>query len=76
MSCLHCKPDEDLPEEMEDVVLCDKCLQRQQERKETIYEIIETEINYGRDLHILKEVGVRRAAGCSDVDVYICHRTN
>ena len=45
---------------MEDVALCVKCLQRQQERKETIYEIIETEINYGRDLRILKEVGVHR----------------
>ena len=61
MTCLHCNPgDEELSLETEDVALCDKCLQRQQERKETIYEIIETEINYGRDLRILKEVGVYR----------------
>ena len=61
MNCLHCNPgDEEFSAEMGDVALCDKCLQRQQERKETIYEIIETEINYGRDLRILKEVDVHR----------------
>ncbi|KAL8604231.1 hypothetical protein ACOMHN_014799 [Nucella lapillus] len=66
MSCLQCKPGEmhsvtsaEVEEEEEgeegDPGLCGKCQHRQQERKETIYEIIETEINYGRDLRILKE---------------------
>ncbi|PVD38880.1 hypothetical protein C0Q70_01505 [Pomacea canaliculata] len=35
--------------------MCEKCVLRQQERKETIQEIIDTEMNYGRDLRILKE---------------------
>ncbi|XP_076461495.1 intersectin-2-like [Babylonia areolata] len=64
--CLQCKPGEggvlqtsttggSSETGPEGVALCDKCAHRQQERKETIYEIIETEINYGRDLRILKE---------------------
>ncbi|XP_052814585.1 uncharacterized protein LOC128241612 isoform X2 [Mya arenaria] len=35
--------------------LCTKCIQRRIERKETIQEITDTEINYGRDLNLLKE---------------------
>ncbi|XP_064646324.1 uncharacterized protein LOC135499486 isoform X2 [Lineus longissimus] len=35
--------------------ICKKCLSRRTERKETIQEIIETEVSYGRDLKIIKE---------------------
>lgn len=58
LNCLHCNPGgiEVTIEREEKALLCEKCLHRQQERRDTIYEIIETEINYGRDLRILKEV--------------------
>ena len=36
--------------------ICSRCYQRRVERKKTFQEIIETEVNYGRDLNILKEV--------------------
>ncbi|KAK7113064.1 hypothetical protein V1264_012423 [Littorina saxatilis] len=57
LNCLHCNPGgiEVTIEREEKALLCEKCLHRQQERRDTIYEIIETEINYGRDLRILKE---------------------
>jgi hypothetical protein len=34
---------------------CWKCRRRRQERKELIMEIVETEMKYGRDLHIVQE---------------------
>ncbi|KAK7507218.1 hypothetical protein BaRGS_00001153 [Batillaria attramentaria] len=55
MSCFHCNPTHLDFSEVDAAGLCEKCILRQQERKETIYEIIETELNYGRDLRILKE---------------------
>ena len=36
--------------------ICKKCHKKQIERKEAIVELIQTEINYGQDLRILKEV--------------------
>ncbi|GAB1598667.1 neuroepithelial cell-transforming gene 1 protein-like [Argonauta hians] len=36
-------------------VICQSCLSRRSERKETIQEIVQTEINYGRDLKIILE---------------------
>ncbi|XP_052286594.1 intersectin-1-like isoform X2 [Dreissena polymorpha] len=35
--------------------LCTRCCQRRLERKKTIQEVMETEVNYGRDLSLLKE---------------------
>ncbi|CAB4067895.1 unnamed protein product [Lepeophtheirus salmonis] len=37
------------------MIVCSKCAKRRSERKETITEIIETEIKYGRDLRIIVE---------------------
>lgn len=37
--------------------ICKKCHKKKVERKEAIVELIQTEINYGQDLRILKEVG-------------------
>lgn len=37
-------------------LVCNKCHKRRVERKEIITEIVETEIKYGNDLKILKEV--------------------
>ena len=42
--------DPDAPE------ICEKCKDRKVERKEAIIELVQTEINYGNDLQILKEV--------------------
>lgn len=36
-------------------IVCQKCQARRMERKETIQEIVDTEISYGRDLTIIKE---------------------
>ena len=36
--------------------ICPKCKDRKVERKEAIIELVQTEINYGNDLQILKEV--------------------
>lgn len=36
--------------------ICSRCYQKRVERKKTFQEIIDTEVNYGRDLNILKEV--------------------
>lgn len=36
--------------------ICGKCKDRKVERKEAIIELVQTEINYGNDLQILKEV--------------------
>ena len=36
--------------------ICAKCKDRKVERKEAIIELVQTEINYGNDLQILKEV--------------------
>ena len=36
--------------------ICPKCEDRKVERKEAIIELVQTEINYGNDLQILKEV--------------------
>lgn len=36
--------------------ICAKCKDRKVERKEAIIELVQTEINYGSDLQILKEV--------------------
>lgn len=36
--------------------ICPKCIDRKVERKEAIIELVQTEINYGNDLQILKEV--------------------
>ncbi|CAI9717321.1 cell-transforming gene 1 [Octopus vulgaris] len=35
--------------------VCQQCLSRRTERKETIQEIVQTEVNYGRDLKIILE---------------------
>ncbi|XP_032239037.2 uncharacterized protein LOC5513651 isoform X2 [Nematostella vectensis] len=37
------------------VHICPKCIERRTERKEAIIELVQTEINYGNDLQILKE---------------------
>ena len=39
-----------------DPEICAKCKDRKVERKEAIIELVQTEINYGNDLQILKEV--------------------
>lgn len=36
--------------------ICAKCKDRKVERKEAIIELVQTEMNYGNDLQILKEV--------------------
>ncbi|XP_013390442.1 myosin-M heavy chain-like isoform X1 [Lingula anatina] len=43
--------------DLEDCVetLCTKCHSRRVERKETIQELVDTELSYGRDLRIIKE---------------------
>ena len=38
--------------------ICSRCYHRRVERKKTFQEILDTETNYGRDLNILKEVGL------------------
>ena len=38
------------------IAICKKCDKKKVERKEAIVELIQTEINYGQDLRILKEV--------------------
>ena len=40
--------------------ICTKCHKKKVERKEAIVELIHTEINYGQDLRILKEVRICR----------------
>ncbi|XP_060567018.1 uncharacterized protein LOC132725851 [Ruditapes philippinarum] len=53
LDCVDCGP-----QDMVDIVrsqVCPQCLSRRRERRETIQEIIDTEMNYGRDLNILKE---------------------
>ena len=37
-------------------LMCEKCAALRLERKEAIYEIVDTEISYGKDLKIIKEV--------------------
>lgn len=37
--------------------LCRKCEKKQSERRRTIEEILDTEMRYGQDLKLLKEVG-------------------
>jgi len=37
-------------------MVCPQCHHKRSQRKEIIQEITDTEINYGRDLNILKEV--------------------
>ena len=37
-------------------LLCEKCAALRLERKEAIHEIVDTEISYGKDLKIIKEV--------------------
>jgi len=52
--------DSDIPEglQWEEVFNCRKCKSRCVERKETIQEIVDTEISYGKDLRIIKGVSV------------------
>ncbi|KAL4217161.1 hypothetical protein ACF0H5_023615 [Mactra antiquata] len=53
IECHECGPDNVI-----DVIqrsVCQQCLNRRTERKKTIQEIYDTEMNYGRDLNILKE---------------------
>ena len=38
--------------------MCKKCHKKKIERKEAVVELIQTEINYGQDLRILKEVAI------------------
>ena len=47
--------------------LCAKCEARRGERKEVIQEIVDTEVSYGKDLKVIKEV-------CLHVHVYHCSR--
>lgn len=57
VSCVQCNPGQyQFSQDTDLQGMCEKCVLRQQERKETIQEIIDTEMNYGRDLRILKEV--------------------
>ena len=37
-------------------LMCEKCAALRLERKEAIHEIVDTEISYGKDLKIIKEV--------------------
>ena len=49
--------------------ICSRCYQRRVERKKTMQEIIETEVNYGRDLNILKEVCSEEEIRCVFDDI-------
>ena len=37
-------------------LMCEKCAALRLERKEAIHEVVDTEISYGKDLKIIKEV--------------------
>lgn len=52
--CADCRPAE--KKNILQTIVCPQCHHRRIERKEIIQEIVETEINYGRDLNLLKEV--------------------
>ena len=62
-SCEDCK--KCLNEEDDDVsnippggaLLCARCSSRRSERKETIQEIVDSEVSYGKDMKVIKEVG-------------------
>ncbi|XP_045177616.2 uncharacterized protein LOC123537831 [Mercenaria mercenaria] len=51
--CVDCGPQDMIDVHRSQV--CPQCLSKRRERKETIHEIMDTEMNYGRDLNILKE---------------------
>ncbi len=54
--CEDCDLDLDLDLD-EGQYVCTKCASRRIERKEALQEIVSTEISYGKDLNIIKEVG-------------------
>ncbi len=46
----------EIEEGSDGALLCTKCLSRRVERKEAMQEIVDTEVSYGKDLKIIKEV--------------------
>ena len=50
--------DEVLEDAPSSVDVCRRCTALRVERKEAIQELVDTELSYGKDLHIIKEVWV------------------
>ena len=46
----------EIEEGSDGALLCPKCVSRRIERKEAMQEIVDTEVSYGKDLKIIKEV--------------------
>lgn len=53
--CASCGPQDNMLD-VHRSQICAQCLSRRRERREIVQEIVDTEMNYGRDLNILKEV--------------------
>ena len=69
--CDKCLRDTDLPDgaTLEDAIVCRRCEARRTERKDTIQEIVDTEVSYCKDLNIIMEVNV--ACVCSSESLLV-----